>query len=336
MVPPAENLRRRQVGILWEITVLLVAVFLVYGLLTYAVFTASGNRLIDKSIEKLKQTEAENISSSFDYIIELNSAAMMSKSDSYDSQKLVNSLLNHEMSQIQIDVNNELRKMFEMNMLGITGFLFILNKSALTLEPTVFASSDESLIWNWEVPEYLNAAVDERQSYIWMENGIPELGLEGEYLIVIKQLDSSQMDIVKQLGAESYGISTSFIGIKPMHDEIAAINDFYNDDKKTTNLLLLVMVLVSILIIALITFAILSHLIRTRITQPIQELSSAAEQVMEGDLDVHITIRVGEEFESLKRAFQSMVDEWGKLMTRSLQQGEEAEKGAGEEGEDGG
>ena len=83
------------------------------------------------------------------------------------------------------------------------------------------------------------------------------------------------------------------------------------------------MVLGGILIIALITFLILSYLIRTRITEPIQELSSAAEQVMEGDLDVHITIRSGEEFEQLKRAFQSMVDEWGRLMTRSLQEGED-------------
>ena len=43
--------------------------------------------------------------------------------------------------------------------------------------------------------------------------------------------------------------------------------------------------------------------------------------VIDGNLDVHITIRGGEEFEQLKRAFQSMVEEWGKLLNRSLEEG---------------
>ena len=106
-----------------------------------------------------------------------------------------------------------------------------------------------------------------------------------------------------------------------MHDEIAAINDFYKEDKRTTNLILLLMVIGSILVIALITFFVLSYLIRTRITHPIDELSAAAAQVLEGDLDVHITIRSGEEFEQLKRAFQAMVEEWRKLLNRSLDEG---------------
>ncbi len=65
------RLRRRQLGILWEITILLVVVFIAFGLVTYFVFRASENRLIDKSIDKLKQTEAENISSSYTYVMNL-------------------------------------------------------------------------------------------------------------------------------------------------------------------------------------------------------------------------------------------------------------------------
>ena len=49
-----------------------------------------------------------------------------------------------------------------------------------------------------------------------MEDGIPELGLEDEYLIVIIRKNFPQ-----------YNLLTGFVGIKPMHDEVAAINDFY-------------------------------------------------------------------------------------------------------------
>ena len=317
---PNEHIRKKQLGILWEITILVVAVFLVYGLLTYAVFTASGNRLIDKSIDKLKQTEAENISSSFSYVVELVSVPVVNKSAQYAAEDVIAAFASKQVTGFQKDVNVELEKMVNTGLLGIPLNMLILEKSAIMPESTVVFSSDESLIYQWDLPDYIDTAINEDQPYVWMEEGLPELGLDEECLAVIKQVDPAKLEIVKQTGANSYGLNVAFVGIKPMHDEITAINDFYSQDKKTTNLILLVLVLVSILIIALITFAILSYLIRTRITRPIQELSSAAEQVMEGDLDVHITIRAGEEFESLKRAFQSMVDEWGKLMTRSIEQ----------------
>jgi hypothetical protein len=37
---------------------------------------------------------------------------------------------------------------------------------------------------------------------------------------------------------------------------------------------------------------------------------------------VHITIRAGEEFEQLKRAFRAMVEEWVKLLGRYLEEGD--------------
>lgn len=308
---PAENLRRRQSSILWEITILLVVVFIAYGLLTYFVFRASENRLIDKSIEKLKQTEAENIASSYGYVMSLMTPELEQKGIQSGTQGILEAVLNNQTSDIQVFVSGRLGEMVDSGMLGMSKNLFIFESWPVTPDPFVFASSDASLVSKWEVPDYLSQAIQSGQSYIWMENGIPEMGLEGEYLVVVIQRNFPE-----------YGLLSGFVGIKPMHDEIAAINDFYKEDKQTTNLILLLMVIGSILVIALITFIVLSYLIRTRITQPIDELSAAAAQVMDGDLDVHITIRSGEEFEQLKRAFKAMVDEWGKLLARSLEEGD--------------
>ena len=51
--------------------------------------------------------------------------------------------------------------MVDSGMLGMSKNLFIFEKWPVTLEPLVFASSDLSLVSNWEVPDYLSQAVDE-------------------------------------------------------------------------------------------------------------------------------------------------------------------------------
>jgi len=56
-----------------------------------------------------------------------------------------------------------------------------------------------------------------------------------------------------------------------------------------------------------------------RFTEPIDELSAAAERVMEGDLEVEITVREGEEFEGLKRVFRDMVDSIKRMIERSME-----------------
>ncbi|MBN1288086.1 MAG: HAMP domain-containing protein [Actinobacteria bacterium] len=44
-----------------------------------------------------------------------------------------------------------------------------------------------------------------------------------------------------------------------------------------------------------------------RITEPIDELADAAEQVIAGNLDMEVPVRRGEEFEGLKNAFNEML-----------------------------
>jgi len=304
---------KRQLGILREITLLLVAVFVAFGLIAYFVIRASENRLIDKSVEKLKQTEAENISSSYRYLMDLLAPQLEEEGIRAGSlQDIMRSVLNREISGIQDFVSEELSRMVDSGLLGLSLNIFIFEDFPGLDEPFVFASSDPSLVSRWEVPEYLRQAIRTGRPYLWMEGGIPELGLEGEHLIVVVQRDLPR-----------YGLRTGFAGIKDMRGKVAAINDFYRQEQRSTDLILLLLVLLGIAVISIITFIVLAYLIRIRITEPIEELSRAAEKVMEGDLDVHITVRAGEEFEQLKAAFKSMVEEWGRLMARSLEGGED-------------
>lgn len=226
-------------------------------------------------------------------------------------QDVIASLAVRQPGRVQLYVSDTLARMVDSGLLGLSKNLFVFEEFPGMQEPFVFAASEVSLVWGWEVPGYVNQAINEGGGYVWLEDGIPELGLEGEYLVVVETFE-----------LPSYGLSAGFVGVKDMRDEIAAINEFYSQDKRTTNLILLLLVIVGIAVITVITFIVLSYLIRTRITEPIEELSHAAERVMEGDLDVRITIRSGEEFEQLKLAFKSMVEEWGRLMARAMEGGE--------------
>ena len=73
----------------------------------------------------------------------------------------------------------------------------------------------------------------------------------------------------------------------------------------------------TLIVLVLLTFLALSFLIRRQITRPANDLSAAAEQIMDGSLDVEIPIREGEELESLKHLFREMVEGFRMLIARA-------------------
>ncbi len=300
------KLKKRRSRILYEITTLLVVIFLVFGLLALFVFRSSENRLINKSIEKLKETEANNLSSAYSYVFTSRGQEIMEIGKRTDPQEYITAITTGVPGNFQNSVSAVLKGMVDAGMLGMESNMFIFTRLPMTPKPVVFASSDQDLVLSWQVPDWLADAIDEDKGSVWMDKGIPELGLQGEYLVTINRIDIPDR-----------GVVGGFVGIKSMQEQVAAIKDFYNQDKQDTNLLLLLLIIGSIIVIVAITFLVLSRLIRKRITEPIDELSTAAERVLEGDLDVQITTRKGEEFEPLKLAFKSMVDEFRKLITRA-------------------
>ena len=51
----------------------------------------------------------------------------------------------------------------------------------------------------------------------------------------------------------------------------------------------------------------------------LEELSEAAGRVMQGDLDVEIAVREGEDLAGLQRAFREMVESLRRLISRSVE-----------------
>jgi methyl-accepting chemotaxis protein len=109
-----------------------------------------------------------------------------------------------------------------------------------------------------------------------------------------------------------------YISVKPFSEEIARIDDFYSSERNRVSLILALVIGGGIVFIFLITFFILRRMIYKQITQPIDELTGMAEEVMEGNLDVEIAVREGKEFETLKRAFKEMIGSVRSMLGKSV------------------
>jgi methyl-accepting chemotaxis protein len=178
--------------------------------------------------------------------------------------------------------------------------------SQLTPEPLVFISSDESMLYTWEIPEYLIEAIESEEPYLYLPEGIPELGMNDETLVFIR----------RQFGNIT---NAAYLGIGSLHDRVVVINDFYDRQKRDSAVSLALIILISAIILSLLSFFGLRYLIRKYITKPIDELSSVAEEIIEGDLDVKIEIRSGEEFEGLKTAFMGLIEAFRQIILKSVE-----------------
>ena len=63
-------LKKRRSRVLWEITALVAAVYVIGGLAAFFISRSSYNRLAQKSTDKFIEEKAETISSSYDYLAE--------------------------------------------------------------------------------------------------------------------------------------------------------------------------------------------------------------------------------------------------------------------------
>jgi len=115
----------------------------------------------------------------------------------------------------------------------------------------------------------------------------------------------------------SLGLTFSYVSFISVQEETAAIRDYYNQESRRASLYLAAILIGSIIIVILIIFFFLNHLIKKQITEPVEELSAAAERVMQGDLDIQVDVEDGEELESLKRAFNEMVESFRKYIPGS-------------------
>lgn len=303
-----EGLRRKRSKILYQITAMIVVVFVITGCTSFILFRSSQERLAQQGIDKLIETRAQDFSSAFGVTGDFIAAEYMARATEPDAMgEFLQYLLDRKVTLIQSEINQRLKQMLEGGLLGIELLLVMLPPGTISSESLVVISSDESLIYTWQSPDYVLNAFKEDKSYVYLPDGMPELGLEGEQLLLLYRYE---------------GVPTTFwiIGTRPMKEDVREIEAFFENESRKTTLMLALVIAGSVIVAIIITFFILSHLIRKQITEPIDQLSKVAGRVMQGDLDVDIEVREGEDFEGLKRVFKEMVDSIRLMIERSTRE----------------
>lgn len=302
----SDKYKSKRSGILYIVTGLVVAVFVIFSLVTLVVVNSSMDRMIENSKDKIIMSEVENISSATDYITDMLMPVFNQKAQELTVNELLGALVAGHLTEPQRWMNGEMAELADRRVLGLEKVLAVMAGSPFSSRPVILAASEEPLL-AWEMPEYLVRGMAEDQAFLLMEEGIPELGLEGEHLIVLKKTQD-----------ETRGITAFFIGVSSLQEKVDEIDAFYSTEQRRARLLMGLVVGISVVVIVMITFFVLSFLLRRRITEPINELSAAAERVMEGDLEVAVPVRDGEELEKLKTVFNEMVHSIREVINKSM------------------
>ncbi len=314
----------RRSRVLYEITALVVALMIASGVVIFLFVNSSYRDMVRKSVDKVVDEKAQVIDSGSWYMAETEAEIMLRDMSQYSLQELIEmmkaALESGQEFEMFTRVTERMKQLVREGALGVE-VRFVVAKAMppVILEDTVILSSDDRLFRKdasgkkeYWVPEALLSAIEKMKAggktYTYLEGGIPEIGFTEEYLLTL--YDMSHLNPM---------LSGMYAGnLVPMHEAVVDIRNYYNNEKNRAMMWIALVVGISVALAVLITFFVLRVLIRREITAPIDELSAAAERVMEGDLDVEINIREGEEFEGLKRAFKEMVESFRKYIMRSV------------------
>ena len=303
----ASTLTSRRSKTLYQITLLIIAVFLLSGLATYFIYSRSQNRLINKSRDKLLQMDVKSISSFSSYSIDFLTYLGQDKLKGLDPQALLAAAGEGKLTAGQEFLSGTMKKMVDSGFLGLKTAVIVMPQSAQNPQALVIAASNGDLVYKTKVPDYLTLAIRDGKHYLWVKDGVPELGVTGPSLVVTKEADLT-----------GTGLKVDFITAKPMAADIAAIDKFVNPKKSEGSRNLALLIVASVVAMSLLTFVFLALLIRIRITRPLDELSALSKEVMDGNLDVEIPVRNGEEFAGLKLAFRTMVKNFNVMLSIPL------------------
>ncbi len=308
-------LKKRRSRVLWEITALVALVYVVGGLAAFFIARTSYNRLSRKSTDRLIEEKAETIASSYDYLADMEMQRLSREYgyENIDRPKLYEKLLKKDpddLDPLQEYLINMLQNMERSELLDLQYIFMIIPPNPFTPKPVNFASNDRSLLYA-DLPEPISRAIEEEKSWIIMEEGLPELGLEGEQLVTFTRIPSPV----------SPDVLVTFTGITPMAQDVAEIKRFYDDEKGSTMARFGLAVVIGVVLVIFITFFLLRYLISKRITEPIDLLCGEAEEVLEGNLDIEVVVHRGGEFEGLETAFRKMVESFRKYIAKSIGEG---------------
>ncbi len=303
--------RARRSRVLLEITILVAALYIIGGLGAFLIASRSFNHLAKSSTDKLIDEKAQTISSSYDYLADLEMKLLLEEYgiQNIDRGRLYAKLARMDPSDLdplQDFLIREVDKMRRSELLGLE-HIFMTVPNPMGGGLITFVSSDPDQLY-LQFPDEMVTAVEDGASYLLMEEGFQALGLTGAQLATFSYIQSPVAE----------NITVGFIGVTSMQKDIDEINGFYADEKRSTLISYAVISVVSVAAIIVLTFFVLRHLIRKRITEPIDLLSSEAKEVMEGNLDIDIAVHGGGEFEGLETAFKKMVESFRVYIARSL------------------
>ncbi|MBN2168903.1 MAG: HAMP domain-containing protein [Actinobacteria bacterium] len=296
---------------LLQITALFAALFIIAGSLSVVMTGRSINNLVKNSKNKLVETDAQLISSSHAFMAEL--LIRMYDPTGALSQEIIgyyDKVINRDPEAIPflMELSETLRKMIDYGFFGLTLVYAVFPPMpGITESSFIFASSDDEYILEEPAEEILEMIDKGVDSWKLFENGISGMGLDEGYLVTTY--------VVSTPGSP---LRTWSIDFKPMSEEIKSINSFFQDEKSKLNLVIGLTVGISVLVTILIVYFALSYLLRKKITEPVDELTAAAEDVIKGNLNVEVKVRSGEELENLKRIFNRMVKSLRDLVAKSL------------------
>lgn len=295
--------------ILREMTILLVAVMIASGLAIFLVVRRSQERLIENSVKKMLARNADDAASFFFYTMERKLPEYMDFVAQESTEKIAASILGKKLSDSQRLISEDLQELIRSKPMGVNLHMIVVLSSPdfPISDPIIFASSDEDLVYSWEIPDDVAQSLERGEPYVYREEGIPELGLGGEHLVITARIEDKDA-----------GYVAGYLGIKPMAEEVAAINRFYDQERRNTVLTLGLVVGISVLAVIFVSYFILNILIRRRITLPVEQLASSAERIMEGDLDVDIQVHEGGDFEVLERALKEMLESIRRMFAAAL------------------
>lgn len=299
--------KRRRSRFLYEATAYLVILFILSGLAIFFSFAAIRDGQFNSSVDNLITDSANVLSEAFDNVSPLLLELSATTLPPFDPEEPVRAILERQINEYVHFSDVWMQKIIDEGALSATRMFVIAMPSAFIQQAEVIMSSDESLIYNWQVPDYLQQAINDKQSYLYFPHGIPELGMNDESLVIIKTIEEINPSL-----------PSAFVGVGSIHDKVAAINDFYNNQKKDSTILMALIMLISALLLSLLSFFALRYLVGQRITKSVDELSAVAEEVMEGNLDVGIEINKGEEFEGLKYAFKELLEALRAFISQSV------------------
>ncbi len=300
--------RKKRSRILYEVTGLIIVVLVISGLATFLLVRSSQEKLIENSTDRLIETEANDMASSMQFLTSSELSKGAEGLLNVDSAQILTEMAQKKMTDFQKQADLGLKNMVDAGFFNMKEFFIVVPSSSLNPNPFVMVSSDESMVYNWQVPRYLDDAINTGATYILMKNGVPEFGLEGSLLMLLTEQESPLMP----------GFFYTLVSVIPIQDKIDSINAFYDQERKDVSLTLGLSVLFSIFAVVIITFFVLNYLIRKRITKPIDLLSSEAAEVMEGNLDIDIVVHQGGEFQGLEKTFKNMVESFRKYIAKSM------------------